>query len=147
MNKPHLIKSLSIAWPITAQSRAYAVHILGQLGHRPDFPNAPHYQQLWAIVTAGKILGHNVSQWESDLVKEGDRQEKANTEYEPIRRQIEAELAESERRIEESEALMEAIARGELQREDASKAIANLTGQLSAIASEVSDLKKPELAA
>ncbi|MBE9204888.1 hypothetical protein IQ218_17455, partial [Synechocystis salina LEGE 06099] len=71
-DQTHLVKSLAIAWPITDQSRSYAIHILGQLGHRPDFPQAPHYLQLWATVTAGKILGHNVSQWESDLVKEGD---------------------------------------------------------------------------
>jgi hypothetical protein len=123
-DQTRLIKSLSIAWPITAQSRNYAIHILGQLGHRPDFPQSPHYCQLWANVTAGKILGHNVSQWEEDLAKEADRLEKHTAEYESTRRQIEAELAESERRIQESEALVEAIERGELQREDASKAIA-----------------------
>jgi hypothetical protein len=124
-DQTRLIKSLAIAWPITAQSRNYAIHILSQLKHRPAFPQAPHYCQLWAIVTAGKILGHDVSQWESDLAKEADRLEKAATEYEATRRQIEAELAESERRrIEESEALMEAIARGELSKEDSSKAIA-----------------------
>jgi predicted restriction endonuclease len=100
--------------------------LLATLGHRPAFPQAPHYCQLWATVTAGKILGHDVAKWKSDLAKETDRLEKSTAEYELTRRQLESDLAESQRRIEESEALMEAIARGELRKEDATKAIAVL---------------------
>lgn len=92
-NKTRLINSLAIAWPITDQSKSYAIHLLGQLGHRPTFPDCPQYCQLWAVVTAGKILRHNVSQWEADLAKEADRLEKIKSEYDKELNKSKAEIA------------------------------------------------------
>jgi hypothetical protein len=93
MNKPHLIKSLAIAWPITNDSRAYAIHILGQLGHRPAFPQAPHYCQLWANVTAGKLLGRGVTKWEAELATEADRLTRIKANYDKEVSQTKAEIA------------------------------------------------------
>lgn len=99
MNDPKLIKSLELAWPTLEKDYLYAVAILKQLGHRPEFPNVPNYLRLWAWVNAGELLGENVSQWQPMLKAEFDRLAKIQAEYEISYAETSAKQAEIQARI------------------------------------------------
>lgn len=75
--------------------------------------NSPRCCQLWVNVTAGTILGHDVTQWEADLATEADHLERIKAEYKPLRRQFESEIKATMESFKESEADVNALKSGQ----------------------------------
>ena len=65
-----LKKSLRIGFD--CQNESYLTHLLGKMGvtPNPDYIGSPIYRLNWAMTEAGKVLGEDVTQWETALKSE-----------------------------------------------------------------------------
>lgn len=94
MNTETRLKSLKLAWKSKDYDYVYIISILAKMGHKPEFPNVSKYNQLWAFVTAGRLIGEDVAEWEPKLEEETQRLREVTAEYEPEKRRLEESIAE-----------------------------------------------------
>ena len=68
-----LKKSLRIGFD--CQNESYLTHLLGKMGvtPNPEYVGSPVYRFNWAMTEAGRLLGEDVTQWETALKSEIQR--------------------------------------------------------------------------
>ena len=71
----NLKKSLRIGYD--CRNESYLTHVLGKMGvtPNPEYVGSPVYRLNWAMTEAGRLLGEDVTQWETALKTEIKRLE------------------------------------------------------------------------